>query len=167
MPSESNFSKVTEKTGEMAFQLPQRLMIVADYSLCLQRTWDFSHLCSFCSYLFVICRCTDLSKSSHGYVSRKARLLWMGYLCAAISNNKQYESTSHRRAICKHFLPKNHVGLFFHSRRTEAVVLVKEPDKIEEKIFSIFKMARFTSQNGPFCSPKWIILLTEMGHFEV
>ena len=58
------------------------------------------------------------------------------------------------RMLYKHFLPKNPVDLFFHSRKTKAVVLVKEPDKIREKFFFIFKMAHFTSQNGPFCSAK-------------
>ena len=56
--------------------------------------------------------------------------------------------------LYKHFLPKNPVDLFLHSRKTNALVLVKEPDKNREKIFFNFKMAHFTSQNGPFCSAK-------------
>ena len=51
-------------------------------------------------------------------------------------------------------LPKNSVDFFLHSRKTKALVLVKEPDKIREKISFIFKMIHFTSQNGPFCSAK-------------
>ena len=58
------------------------------------------------------------------------------------------------RMLYKHFLPKNPVDFFLHSRKTKAVVLVKEPDKNREKFFFIFKMAHFTSQNGPFCSAK-------------
>ena len=51
-------------------------------------------------------------------------------------------------------LPKNPVDFFLHSRKTKALVLVKEPDKNREKFSFIFKMAHFTSQNGPFCSAK-------------
>jgi len=58
------------------------------------------------------------------------------------------------RMLYKHFLPKNPVDLFLHSRKTKAVVLVKEPDKNREIFFFNFKMAHFTSQNGPFCSAK-------------
>ena len=58
------------------------------------------------------------------------------------------------RMLYKYYLPKNPVDFFLHSRKTKAVVLVKEPDKNREKFFFIFKMAHFTSQNGPFCSAK-------------
>jgi hypothetical protein len=61
----------------------------------------------------------------------------------------------HRNSMLyKYFLPKNPVDLFFHSGKTKALVLVKEPDKNREKFFFIFKMGHFTSQNGPFCSVK-------------
>ena len=58
--------------------------------------------------------------------------------------------------------------LFFWLFRTRiASKTVKSPNIFKEKIIPVFKMSRFTSQNGPFCSPKWIILHGKMGHFRV
>ena len=62
--------------------------------------------------------------------------------------------TKRNRMLYKYFLPKNTVDSTLHSRKTKALVLVKESDKNREKFFFIFKMAHFTSQNGPFCSAK-------------
>ena len=53
--------------------------------------------------------------------------------------------------LCKYFIPKKRVKIFFHSTKTEAVVLSKESNKIGRFFFPFFKMAHFTLQNGPFC----------------
>ena len=53
--------------------------------------------------------------------------------------------------LCKYFIPKKRVKIFFHSTKTKAVVLSKESDKIGKFFFPFFKMAHFTTQNGPFC----------------
>ena len=53
--------------------------------------------------------------------------------------------------LCKYFIPKKRVKIFFHSTKTEAVVFSKEWNKTRRFFYPFFKMARFTTQNGPFC----------------
>ena len=65
-----------------------------------------------------------------------------------------HSNTKRNNMLYKHFLPKKTADFFLHSTKTKALILVKEPDKKRRKISSIFKMALFTSQNGPFCSAK-------------
>ena len=74
--------------------------------------------------------------------------------------------TSNSR-YCKYFIPKKRVKIFFHSTKTEAVVLSKESDKTGKFFFSFFKMAHFTQQNGPFCRSEWFILSSKTGLFRV
>jgi len=47
------------------------------------------------------------------------------------------------------------------------VFAVKEPNKTARKMGAVFKMIHFTSQNGLFCSPKRLILLSKTGRFRV
>jgi len=47
-----------------------------------------------------------------------------------------------------------------------ALETVKESNKIAKITFRFFKMGRFTSQNGPFCSAKRFILRDETAHFD-
>ena len=68
---------------------------------------------------------------------------------------------------CQHFIPKKRVLIFFHSTMTEALVLSKEWNKTGRFFFPFFKMAHFTSQNGPFCRSEWFILSSRTGRFRV
>jgi len=50
----------------------------------------------------------------------------------------------------KHFLPKNPVHFFNHSRSEKTIETMKNPYRIAVKIVVFFKMGRFTSQKASF-----------------
>ena len=98
------------------------------------------------------------------------------FTCAYIGNHLidtnitffgNWHSNRKRRRDCKYFIPKKRVHIFFHSTKTEAVVLMKESDKTWRFFFSFFKMSLFTMQNGSFCRAKWFILSSKTGHFQM
>ena len=81
------------------------------------------------------------------------------------SSNPYWRNNRKALRDCKHFIPKKRAFFFFHSTKTEALVLIKESDKTGRFFFPFFKMAHFTTQNGPFCRAKWFILTSKTGRF--
>ena len=75
--------------------------------------------------------------------------------------------------LCKYFIPKKRVKIFFHSTKTEAVVFPKNRTKHEDFSFRFSKwpilrgkMARSAAQNDSFCRAKRAVSACRMSHFE-
>ena len=89
------------------------------------------------------------------------------YVATMLHQNPYWRNDWNPRRGCKYFIPKKRVHIFFHSTKTEALVLIKESYKTCGFFFPFFKMTHFTTRNGPFCRPEWIILTSRTGRFRL